>query len=224
VHNLRASLDHLQAALVPANRNRSAKFQIQRDDIWKRDKQTGAYVKKFETRRQSWLSAMKHIDPKAETFIKSLQPYEQGYVPEFHPIARLNALDDADKHYKLLPVATGIDNPIVTITNGQIRLTYENDYTMLSGAIVARFVIRPPDVARMTDDDAMRELILTTMADGEADMDVELTGTPEIALPVADAVNKQLVLPGGLDNILDVTREVILFLERYVLPHGQTVG
>lgn len=222
VHNLRASLDHLQAALVPANRNRSTKFQIHREDIWEICEETGAYVEKFADRRQSWDSAMKGIHPEAKTLIYALQPFIMPFAPEYHPVAILNTLDDADKHYKLLPVNTGIAQPMVVLTNGDLRLTHTAPDTLLSGAIVAEFEIRPANVATMTNDKAMRERILRTMADGTANMHVQLTGEPQIALKVGKP-GKQLPLPDGLDSCLHSVRAIVRELEPYVLPHGQSV-
>jgi hypothetical protein len=171
VHNLRASLDHLQAALVPPERKRNVVFPIQWFDPWRVDEDTGTYIDGLADERTSWQSAMQGVDPEVEAFIKRLQPYSEPYPPEQHPFAQLSALDNADKHFELVTVSTGIRDARVLVTDGTIRLRMEarGTDTIQSGGVVAQFNIRPADLKAITDDVETRELMLATMADGTED-------------------------------------------------------
>lgn len=222
IHNLRASLDHLQAALVPPNRHRQAKFPVEREDIWQTDEQTNRYLDRFEDKRTSWISTMKGIDPDAEAYIKRLQPYSHPYPVEIHILANLHALDNADKHFELLLTATGIERPSVTLANAEFRIQHQSEDTVESGGVIANFNIRPRDVKAYADSPVARELILSTMSDGTANMDVELAGVPKVALKPAGMVGKQIPLPEGLQMNLDEVRNIVLRpLEEFVLPHGR---
>jgi hypothetical protein len=227
IHNLRASLDHLQAALVPPDRKRHVAFPIEWEDPWRIDENTGTYIDGLANKRTSWKSAMQGTDPVVEAFIKELQPYREPYAPEHHPFAQLSVLDNADKHYELVTVATGIRDARVVVTNGQIMLGMEAEGTdtVLSGGVVAQFNIRPSDLKAITDDAETRELILATMADGNAEMDVELTGTPSVAIRPGGGLNDKLIpIPEGLEHLFQsIWQSAFVGLEPYVLPHGRVV-
>lgn len=222
IHNLRASLDHLQAALVPPERKRKVVFPIQWQDPWRIDPSTGTYIDGFEDERTSWTSAMKGVEPAVEALIKRMQPHSESYPPEYHPFAQLSALDNADKHFEIATVSTGIRNARVVVTNGQINLVSEADDTIATGGVVAEFKIRPSDLKAITDNAETRELILATMADGNAEMDVELTGTPAVAIRPAAGLNKLIPIPEGLEHLFQsIWLTAFTGLEPYVRPHGR---
>jgi len=227
IHNLRASLDHLQAALVPPKRKRNVVFPIHWFDPWRVDEDTGTYIDGLADERTSWQSARRVVDPQVEAFIKRLQPYSEPYPPEQHPFAQLSALDNADKHFELVTVSTGIRDARVLVTDGTIRLGMEaqGTDTIQSGGVVAQFNIRPADLKAITDDVETRELILATMADGTAEMDVELTGTPAVAIrPGGGLKGKLIPVPEGLEHLFQsIWQTAFVGLEPYVLAHGRVV-
>ena len=154
VHNLRASLDHLQAALVRPERKRNVVFPIQWFDPWRVDEDTGTYIDGLADERTSWQSAMRGVGSEVEAFIKRLQPCSERYPPNSILFAQLSALDNADKHFELVTVSTGIRDARVLVTDGTIRLGMEaqGTDTIQSGGVVAEYDIRPADLKAITDD------------------------------------------------------------------------
>jgi hypothetical protein len=230
VHNLRSALDHLQAALVPVERKRDVMFPVQWQDPWPSDENTGKYAQSTEAERarDSWTSTMQGIDPEIEALIKQMQPYSAGYGPEMHPVAQLSTLDNADKHFELVELRTGIGDSRLTISNPEanIQLTMFSDKpeTVLTGGVVAEFAIRPSNLKAITDNVVLRESILATMADGNAEMDVELTGTAEVAVRPGGGMKMLIPIPEGLEHLFSaIVTEVVGRLEPFARAHGRVV-
>lgn len=93
----RSALDHLVQQLVTANGHNptgSHQFPIHRSE------------KHFKARK------IAGVDPRWKAEIKSLQPYNLGSDVANHPLFRLNALTQFDKHTDIHPIAVGLGLPV----------------------------------------------------------------------------------------------------------------
>jgi hypothetical protein len=106
--NIRSALDHLACALVPAENKRRVQFPMFTDDPFETDPASGNY-RHPESYRNSWRAQTAGIPDEALAIIKGLQPYEEarlaGKRPDqavHHVLSILRALQDADKHRKLI--------------------------------------------------------------------------------------------------------------------------
>jgi hypothetical protein len=111
--NARASLDHLAIALAPPARKRSARWPI----IFRghcEPPPAGAGGRHAEDHKR-WCSYTEGMDPAAVEIIKKLQPLEADDRTT-HPLAMLNRLVNADKHYQLTVVASALVDVQVLVT------------------------------------------------------------------------------------------------------------
>jgi hypothetical protein len=185
VHNLRGALDHMAAALVPPSRKRNAKFPIVNTDIWAIDPDTGEHISGATDQLRSWSSAIKGMDPEAAQRLRLMQPYMLDDDWEMHPLAILNALDNADKHYELATVDLGIKDPVVKIKGNGIGFNQRLSGITRDGDFITTFRIYPADLKAIVDDQALVDEIINVMADGTAKMEVEITGEPQIGLQLS---------------------------------------
>lgn len=125
VHNVRSALDHVVTNMAPnsALRSKIAFYiftaQPYDDDGKPLDTEDG----------KRWADLKAAVPSEALAQIDYVQPFhpppdnvvtycqENGIDPaDVHSVANLNKLDNADKHRKLIPVAQGLADAIVTIT------------------------------------------------------------------------------------------------------------
>jgi hypothetical protein len=219
VHNLRGTLNHLSAALVPTKRKRQAKFVIVHDDIWAIDPGTGEHISGAADQLRSWSSSVKDMHPDAARAIKAMQPYTVGDDKGLHPLAILNALDNADKYYELTTVDLGIKDPVVTIKGHGITMTNRMQGIVPDGDIVSTFRVFPGDLKAMTDDQAFIDRIIDLMADGKAEMDVEITGEPQIGMQFGAMAEDHFVdVVPVLSQLYKAVEIAVVFLDAFIPP------
>lgn len=199
VHNLRSALDHIAVALVPSSRRYKASFPIRMEDPWVRE--NGRYVAKPETRR-SFNTAVKGMPAAAITAIKELQPYKEGPDARIHLLAQLSTLENADKHRQLIPFAAGLRRVASKVTaRGQVLYqTFPTPRHFIpDGAQIAHFGWRiPPPLA-------------------PSEVNVEVRGTPLVAIKVIQRDRSQKGLPGWspTDELL---RHIVEGIREEVFP------
>jgi len=113
LYNLRASLDHLMAAMVPAKDRDSVMFPI----FW-RGVERPFIERENEQRRKDrerWLSIARRTQTGAVAFLKRLQPPDDAPNKQTpHALRILNQLANTDRHTKLPIVAHGVDGLLIT--------------------------------------------------------------------------------------------------------------
>jgi hypothetical protein len=184
LHNARSALDHLAVALVPPARRRSAGFPIELDDIWARKQRK--YVVRDSERRRRFNSAINGMPKPAVRIIKAVQPYRRGGKGTAHVLYLLSKLENADKHRELIPFAAGLNDTVATATaRGQaIALPMpdlpEAPTFVADGHVVAHFGYRSaPGMPPLR----------------ESEVNVEVRGTPRVAIQIAERDPKTGALP-----------------------------
>jgi hypothetical protein len=202
IHNLRSSLDHLAAALVPSNRRTQSYFPILDRDLWARDAKRRYIVRDPETRK-TFERGTRGMDPRAIENIKALQPYRatsRSFVSQ-HELLIISRLDNADKHSRLIPYVTRLNSAhwLIQLPRREpIRGNHEGP--LQDGAELFRL------------DPAVLGL------HSEGDVDVKVYGTPLIAIEVGDQqfrvpINALLVVAGTIGHL---RRVVFPSLEPFV--------
>jgi hypothetical protein len=219
IHNLRASLDHLAAALKPDRGKSKTVFPTVGEDPWRRKANTRRYVDRNPWVRKGFLRNIEGMHPTAQAYIKRLQPYNEAYDSNTHMLSILNTLDNADKHYELMDIRTGFTNAHLTITHPDFVFGLAGDAgpdVVVSGGILGDFRIWPRDLKAITPDQRVVDAILSHMTRPDAQVDMEFTCTPEIAVRTgAGAMGR---IPQDLDRLVsDLDGYVLQALEQYIL-------
>jgi len=223
IHNLRTALDYVVADLVPANRRRKCKFPVIHSDILATGSKTGRYLDSSEGAdklRSDFESALRGMDADAAGYIYSLQPGVALYDSSLHPLAILSALDDADKHSELVTLSHGIKDPVVTLNYGsQFELVMDSEpgTVIEEGGIVAQFLIRPRDLKTYITDQSMVDHVLETLADGNATVDVRVTGEPQVAIKIRGIDGKVAPLPEAIEELgAFIWEDALIELDHFV--------
>lgn len=202
VYSLRSALDHLAVAIAPRKRVSSASFPIEEREIW-RQTPSGQYLIPNDDARKAFLSRIEGIDPEAAAIIEEMQPYHFGEEIQENSIRFISRLENADKHRQLVAVATGLSG-VTTITRARGETISQGGgepYAFRkNGAIIADFeyIGSPP----------LRE----------AEVDVEVQGTPEVVVALKGARELPEFYPvrencvGGIHTV----GEIFEWLEPYV--------
>lgn len=114
IYNLRSSLEHLMAALVPAKDRDSVTFPIIWRGVWE-PLVEGENAKRRKDREkwQTITRRVRHVD--AVTFLKRLQPPDEARDEETpHALRLLNQLSNTDRHSKLPVVAHGMKGLLIS--------------------------------------------------------------------------------------------------------------
>jgi hypothetical protein len=116
IYNIRSALDHLMAALVPANRERKVYFPILFDGVWE-DPPPGE--NQGATRdRERWATYVKGAHPQAVAILRTMQPSlsESDSDPTINFLVALNHMAVRDRHTRLPLTAPTLANFVVTVT------------------------------------------------------------------------------------------------------------
>jgi len=209
VHNVRSALDHVVTNMAPNSELRSKiAFCIFTTRPYDDD---GEPLDSEDGKR--WASLRLAVPAKALAQIDYIQPYrpppesvvtfcrENGLDPaDVHGIAILNKLDNADKHRRLIPVAQGLGDAVVTITppNGE-SISYPLPGMVMDGAVIASYEVTDPS--------------------REAEVDVYVNGTPQIAIEV-EKEKGAIRIPGALEKMIAHARELTGRLAPFVSTAG----
>jgi hypothetical protein len=108
-YNLRSSLDHLAAALVPASHASHVAFPIFWPDVW------GSPVpgenEQLAKDRSRWNTYTRRMRPEAVAILRKLQP-DQDVTFRVHHLLAINRLSNTDRHTKFPVFAVGLKNPV----------------------------------------------------------------------------------------------------------------
>jgi hypothetical protein len=113
--NLRSALDHLANAMTAKPNGRTA-FPIFTDDIHVRDPRTRKY--RHPDARRRWRDMTKGFPKGAMPIVEAAQPYmhrREGRNPKHAALALLGALQNADKHNRLILVISGLRSPVIWV-------------------------------------------------------------------------------------------------------------
>jgi hypothetical protein len=194
IHNMRSSLDHLRTGLVPPiRRNHLHYFPTEAEDIWAKN-EAGDYIVADDERRCRYLSAVKGMNERAKAIIEGAQPYHAGAKAKAHPFALLNSLDNADKHRRLTVLTTGVADITMTVT-------------------VRGHVFQKTFVGWAKDGAPFRPFRLDPKPT-EPEMDVEIIGTPKVAVDVG--LDRPAEVGKAFGHILQMCRECVAALEPFV--------
>ncbi|MDT7711630.1 MAG: hypothetical protein QOG46_319 [Pseudonocardiales bacterium] len=108
LHNLRSALNYCMGGLVPSSRAAKTQFPIFTSDPFARERPGGRYLQRDPGTRRTWRSWVKGVDPDALAIIEGLQPYHHGNRGTPTHLVILNALNNADKHRRLMAVSGGL--------------------------------------------------------------------------------------------------------------------
>ncbi len=171
IHNLRSALDHIFfACCEKKSRSNATLFPIAVFDPWRRDSD-GSFVD--NKRRVSFEAALKGLSRKAITTVIALQPYQHADAFS-QALGVLSRLENADKHRKLITVASNLRNPTLKVlVNG---VTHPNQLQSTrwqffhDNAEVVKFTVANPQLK-------------------ESDVHVECHGTTMISIKGTDIRN-----------------------------------
>lgn len=197
LYNLRSALDHLAVAMVAKGRRYNASFPVVSENIWA--KQNRRYIVHNPERRRSFRIAVAGMPVEAVTAIKSIQPYQMGNLAKVAVLYQLNSLNNADKHRQLIAFARGLKDAKVAIT--------------VRGVPLPGYDLESPFV----QNDAM---VAHGGRDGypvtpEAEMNVQIDGTPVIAVKVVELDGNRGT---GYMDVLHLFDTVIPWLRNQVFP------
>lgn len=205
VHNLRSALDHMARALRPDKRNTLAQYPILRDDIWADKPSPGEEV---SDRVAAWERNVKGMDTGAVAIIKESQPY-LATGPGVHPLRTITALNNADKHFELADVQSGIAGAETTLdysgADGTFHLIFggkDPSGIVFDGGIVGELrvhnaALQAVGIGAQRD----RTFILDVLANRESEVNVKIVGTPKVGIRLRELQNDQVVLP--LPDVLE---------------------
>jgi hypothetical protein len=186
IYNLRSSLDHLMAMLVPASRRRSVMFPVFWEGVW----EPGVPGENEQRRkdRNRWNSCVKTLPNAAVAFLKTLQPPDDaGEGDEANLLEVVNRLSNRDRHQKLPVIAAGMRGVAVRFTRPDGK------------QVMGMGVPEPNSV--FTD---QAELDIPQDA-----VDVEIAGIPLIAIRVGQQ-NRHIEIPEKLTVAARVIEETII--------------
>jgi hypothetical protein len=204
VHNLRSALDHLASRLSSKRERDRAAFPIYWSPIFDHDENTGEYFDRFEKAREAWRTITAGIPPEPMAIIEGLQPYRLPVDQRrYDPLAVLRALDNIDKHQQLTVISPRMSNVHVRFSpnNWGGGLVYIGEHEpMENGAVVAVFT--PEKLSRSPMGPFFGPII-------ESEMQVEVTGTAEIALKLRQ-LEGDLPAFDGLAFIISYIRNAVI--------------
>jgi hypothetical protein len=196
--NIRASLDHLAAALAPGRKKNI--FPIVADVGKFNPHPTAVDAKRYEAARKNFAKAVEGMHPDAKAIIERLQPYYVNPMaadgtPQVHAILELNRLVQTDKHQQLVPIAAGLSRARSFIFIRSLSLVknlgwYADFHD--EGAIVADYNVT--------------QLVGVP----ESEVQVHIHGTPRITV--------EMVKSYGKNDVVEIARDVIDFLATDVFP------
>jgi hypothetical protein len=205
VHNLRTALDHVLVAMRPRRFRWNAGFPLCDVDIWAKDS-SGEFISRDDKRRASFTNAVEGLEAPAVAIIEELQPYamaNDGFDAKLHPLGILGKFDNADKHRQLVLLSGGVANLVATTTARGERLTQappipEGGGYVADGAVCVNFGwFNAPPLE-------------------ESEVDVKISGTPEIAVNIGIAGGIMPVRTAVEIIIRNVKEEVLPALESFV--------
>jgi hypothetical protein len=201
-------------ALVPRARRRSAGFPIELDDIWA--KEGRRYVVRDSQRRRVFQSAIAGMHEQAIEIIKAVQPYRRGEGGSAHVLYLLSRLENADKHRELIPFAAGLNHAVAVVQARGQRI----DLRMRDFPNALTFVADGHRVAHFG-----HWLAAGAPSIEEAEVSVEVRGTLQVAIHIADraptrgALPKYMPLLSLLETLVRQIRgEIFPALEPFVRP------
>jgi hypothetical protein len=188
VYNLRSSLDHLMASMVPRKRRSSVTFPVMWEGVWE-----APVPRENEQRakdRSRWQSCVTGLPGEAVAILKSLQPPEpnaqRGHV---NLLTLVNTLSNRDRHEKLPTSVLGVRD---------LRATWTDpDGTPMQGT-----------GQRATNQMFQNQAEIDAIPEGA--MDVEIQGVPAIALKVAQQ--------DGYVEIPEQLRAALRLIEERIVP------
>lgn len=196
IHNARSALDHTVVALAStAKERKKASFPIALKDPWELS-ESGEYVVTDDETRERFDRAIRGLPDDAQALIKSVQPYVTD-EPDMHPLGVLSRLENADKHRRLIALASGVsDTRTLVYARGNI-LAQPGRGLRDEGAEVAHFTAAwtPPLQ--------------------ESEVHVQVRGTPRVTLRVAD-IDGHFALPDSLQVVIDTVTDTLALLEMLV--------
>lgn len=201
IYNLRCSLDHLTAALVPAKDRRSVMFPIMWRGVWEPFVEGENEQRRKD--RERWRSIANRVEPGAATYLRRLQPPDEaGNEATPHGLRILNRLSNTDRHTKLPIYANGVEGLSMRwkLPDGSFR---DGDVNALPGYLLedkAEIMNVPKGAMYVEGHGTPRIIIRTGMTDARG----------KVNLPVVDFVTEELAF---------LRDEIVPNLTPYI--HGQ---
>lgn len=189
LYNLRSSLDHVAASLVPSRRRSSSYFPIIWQGAWEPAVE-GEDEERLEARRR-WASYTEGMSDEALAIIQRTQPPDPAVdeaTRRMHALVMLHKLRNTDAHTKLVLIAEALRFVVGRFTK--------------PGGQVQTFTSAPEEVGDGYNDRAEIE----DVPDGA--VKVEITGATEVAIRVG---NDGLALPlaANLNLMIDNVRRLL---------------
>jgi hypothetical protein len=196
IYNLRSSLDHLMASMVPKKDRRSVIFPVFFQGVW----EPGIPGENQERIKQRgrWASDTKTLPDRAVAILKELQPPDDGgdTDQESSAIRLINRLSNRDRHEKLPVIASGL---------AQLRV----EFKMPDGTVRKGWANPDPD--RVIQNDAQVQDI------PDDAMDVEVYGVPVVGIQIG--AKRFVEVPDNLRVAAkDIEESVLAPLSPFVLP------
>lgn len=198
VQNIRSSLDHMAYALATAYTNpfpqefaRKSQFPIFGDETEKGVPGHGSSM----FRDNALPTMIKCIDPRAQTFIEGVQPYQMGANFRDHPLWKLSHLVNTDKHRIL-----------------HLSAAYAAGYTVRNCVVSGTFTNEP----RIVKNDTIAAR-LGTLRPIDPEKTVEMQVIPNMTIAFSDGLlTNQLVIAtlGTITNY--VGNEVLTPLQKFL--------
>lgn len=189
IYNLRSGLDHLAAALVPANERDSVMFPILWWGVW--DDPIPGENRERAKARSRWNTYTRKMWPEAVAHIASLQPCDDTGEGDANILRLVNRLSNTDRHSKLPVLSNCIQGAVIRweMPNGHIYLG--------------------TDETTVKDDADIRV--------PKGAMDVEVQGTPLVVIDIIVRGHEGgLEIPSALETFVDVVRTEVV---EPLLPH-----
>jgi len=192
IYNLRSSLEHLMAAMVPAKNRDSVTFPVFWRGVW--DPCVTGESEQRRRDRQRWLTIARALPTEATAYLKKLQPPDEPVDAQTcHQLRILNQLSNTDRHTRLPVFAEGLGAMMVR--------NYMKDGSFRDG--IGR--VHP---GAFIEDNAEIDVPAGTVR-------VEIAGIPQIV------IRTQMKYPDGRPQdlpIVDFISDSIKFFEDEVFP------
>ena len=198
VHNMRSALDHILVAMRPQKYKRNAGFPIFLDDPW-----TGEQTERKTRDVAIFENATASLSHEAIDAIKRFQPYldqEEGSDPKRNALGVITRLDNADKHRDPIVVIPGLIK-VHTVVTVRDELPLEQEPPPHPNGF-------PQFAAAGTELAHFRWIKLPALE--ETEVDVNLSGTPQIAMQVG--------LDDGYMEVRDTLARSLGYLWEHVIP------
>lgn len=175
LYNLRAGMDYLIGALVPARYRSNVMFPIVREPVWELPYVEGENPERTRNRAR-WETVTRGMDAGAVAIIEAIQPLDRDATPDtWNTLDILNRLSNKDRHRELVAHGSGLTH-------------VKGNLTLRDGRRMDTLVENPG--GNLLDG--------TEVYSANGAVDVKLSGTPVVVIEMPPL---SLNVPGGLIRI-----------------------